>query len=344
MANHGYEYVSLAPLFEAHPAQNFILQTLGIFDKDSSDTPKVEVDRIVEDNRTLINDNVKRYGSDHNTTQRQEGVGYLVEIPHFARLDQVTTQDFQGKLKLGTDREETLMDITSDYVRRHKIAHARSVEGYYANALFNGKVATPKTSDAPLIDWATTFGTQQKTASIAFSDDSTDVVEAFNGLVDDVSTTAGGLISSLRRYVVFAGAGFYNKLRFHPSMKSYFQYVSPLDAGNIVVQHQELLPGVSTFDLPGLQVTVVKVQDPLLTAYIGTDEAVMVPVFTAETNVYQHIYGPASRDMQLALGATEEFYSYQVRDPRWNNIEIRYEAGLLPVNHVFDLSTRIAAA
>jgi hypothetical protein len=48
-------------------------------------------------------------------------------------------------------------------------------------------------------------------------------------------------------------------------MKSAFQYVSPLDEGNIITQRREILPNVKTFTMPGIAVDVVKITDPLLT-------------------------------------------------------------------------------
>ena len=65
--------------------------------------------------------------------------------------------------------------------------------------------------------------------------------------------------------IVFAGSDAYSKLRFHTSMKSAFQYVSPLDEGNIITQRREILPNVKTFTMPSIAVEVVKITDPLLT-------------------------------------------------------------------------------
>ncbi|CAI2538794.1 Uncharacterised protein [Serratia ficaria] len=343
MANYGYEIVDLAPLFEVSPVNNFLLQALNIFDFDTSDTPKIEIDRIMNDNATLMNDNVKRYGSEHNTTQLPTATGYLVEIPHFARIDQISSQDFQGRKALRADREETLLDISTEYVARHKLAHSRTVEAYLANCLFNAKVNTPKTDDQ-LIDYSTQFGTDQKVETLALSDASLDVMQAFDGFVNELATDGQSLVSSVRRYVLFAGASMFSKIRFHASMKSAFQYVSPLDAGNVVFNVREVLPNVQSFTIPGTNIDVVKVADPILSAYIGADEGILLPIFVDGTGAYQRIAGPASRDLDLALGETAEYYMTMRKSNDWNDLSIRFEAGLLPVNHAFNLSMKITAA
>ncbi|SMB37089.1 conserved hypothetical protein [Serratia proteamaculans] len=339
---YGYGVIDLAPLFEVSPVNNFLLQAINIFDYDTSDTPKVELDRILTDNATLMNDNVKRYGSEHNTTQLDKATGYLVEIPHFARIDQISAQDFQGRKATRENREATLMDISEEYVRKHKLAHSRTTEAYLANCLFNARVNSPKTDDQ-IIDYSTQFGTAQKVESLALSDASLDVMKAFDGFVNTIAAESESLVSSVRRYVLFAGASMFSKIRFHASMKSAFQYVSPLDAGNVVFNVREVLPNVQSFTIPGTNIDVVKVADPILSAYIGVDEGILLPIFVEGTNAYQRIAGPASRDMDLALGDTSEYYMTMHKDAKWNDISIRFEAGLLPVTHAFNLSMKITA-
>ena len=126
-------------------------------------------------------------------------------------------------------------------------------------------------------------------------------------------------------------------------MKEAFQYVSPLEAGNIITQRRDLLPNVQTMSLPGLSVDVIKVTDPLLTAFLGSNEMVMLPIFRAGTNAYQHVYSPASTNTRLARsGDLQEVYSYLVEKDLGEE-EVYSEAGILPVNHVTNMAMRITA-
>jgi hypothetical protein len=65
-------------------------------------------------------------------------------------------------------------------------------------------------------------------------------------------------------------------------MEAAFRYVSPLDEGNVVFQRRDLLPGVSTFSIPGSNVDVIKVTDPLLIAQMGDADAIAIPQFAKE--------------------------------------------------------------
>ncbi|MDQ5179977.1 major capsid protein [Klebsiella variicola subsp. variicola] len=175
------------------------------------------------------------------------------------------------------------------------------------------------------------------------SNGSTDALEVFNGFLDKISTATDGLWTDVRRVVCFASASFYNSLRFHASMKSAYQYVDPFNEMNIVYQRKEVLPNVQTFTLPGLSIDVIKVTDPLLTPFIADGTAVMLPVFQSNTNVYQHLYGPASVDTNLAAsGITQEYFSYQYEKER-GEVEIVSEASVLPVNHGTNFSLVITA-
>ncbi|HAK02965.1 MAG TPA: hypothetical protein DCP04_12595 [Klebsiella pneumoniae] len=69
----------------------------------------------------------------------------------------------------------------------------------------------------------------------------------------------------------------------------------------------------------------------------------MLPVFQSNTNVYQHLYGPASVDTNLAAsGITQEYFSYQYEKER-GEVEIVSEASVLPVNHGTNFSLVITA-
>lgn len=334
--------VDLQPAFAVTSQQNYLLQALNIFETQASDTIKIAFDRIVESNKTLLNDPKKRYSFQHNSTARGDATNFLIECPYFLRSDGISAADFQrGNRRPGRDDEETFDDILSDYIVKHSTAHKRTVEQYYANALFRGQVITPETSDK-LIDYAQSFDAPFLTASVDLTAPNADVLEILSGLYDQVSDSSEGLYSNIVRVVAFAGKSVYNKLRFHPSMKSAFTYISPLDSGNIVTQRRELLPNVQTMTVPGLSLDVVSVADPLLTQYIGNDELILVPVFRAGTNAYSHIYTPASTNTRLArTGIAQEYFSYMI-EKDLGETDIYFEASILPVNNVTNMILKVS--
>ncbi|PXW21008.1 major capsid protein [Pantoea sp. JKS000250] len=351
MANFQYSQwgmTDLVPAFSQTSQQNYLLQALGIFEKEGSSEIRVSFDRLAETNQSLMNTPKKRYSFEHNSTERGTATNYRVEIPYFLRHDSITAEDFQqGKRRAGSTEEETYLDILGDYIQAHAKAHKRTVETMYARALFTGEVYTPftKTEDPrQIIDYATSFDAPFMTETIDLNSSTTlDVLEAFNGFLDRINAAADGLYSDITRVIVFAGADAYNRLRFHPSMKEAFQYVSPLAEGNIIIQRQDLLPNVQTMSLPGLSVDVIKVTDPLLTAYLASNEMLMMPIFRAGTNAYQHIYSPASTNSRLArTKIAQEYFSYLIENDLGEE-RIYSEAGILPVNHVTNMAMRITA-
>ncbi|MDU6438923.1 MAG: major capsid protein [Pantoea sp.] len=355
MANFQYNQwgmTDLVPAFSQTSNQNYLLQALGIFEKEGSSEIRVAFDRLAETNQSLLNTPQKRYSFEHNSTERGTATNYRVEIPYFLRHDSITAADFQqGKRRPGTTEEETYLDILGDYIQAHAKAHKRTLESMYARALFTGEVYAPYNPDEDLedkerkvIDYAASFDAPFMTETIDLNSSTTfDVLEAFNGYLDRINAAADGLYSDITRIVVFAGSDAYNRLRFHPSMKEAFQYVSPLAEGNIIIQRQDLLPNVQTMSLPGLSVDVIKITDPLLTAFLASNELIMMPIFRAGTNAYQHIYSPASTNTRLARsGDLQEYYSYLIENDLGEE-KIYSEAGILPVNHVTNMTLKITA-
>lgn len=340
-----YKMVDLAPIFEVAPSEGYLLQNLNIFDKSPSQSIYVMIDRLIQDNKTLLNQPKKRYSFEHDSTARTPANSFPVELLHLHREDTVSAVDFQSAgRKPGAVVQETMLEIVAEYTLKHAKAYKRYLESAYADALFRGQVQTPFTQEAPVIDYTASFDAPFMTDTIALSDGSTDALEVFNGFLDKISSATDGLWTDVRRVVCFASASFYNSLRFHASMKAAYQYVDPFSEMNIVYQRKDVLPNVQTFSLPGLSIDVIKVTDPLLTPYIADGTAVMMPIFQENTNVYQHLYGPASVDTNLAAaGIVQEYFSYQYEKER-GEVEVVSEASVLPVNHGSNFGLIITAS
>ncbi|EPG4495005.1 TPA: major capsid protein [Klebsiella pneumoniae] len=335
----GSEVVDLAPMFLALPERNYLLNALDLFDGVGITSPKVIVSQLVEDNYSLFNEPTARGSSEHNVTARQNGQEWLIEAPYFLREDMFTPADVQGKRKQGTAFEETVADLYAEYTAKHKIAYMRTRESYLARALFKGQVYTPKTNDL-LIDYATLFGVSPMTHTVSAATPAKDL----DDVLDKIQQAAGGLAGMIERIIVFAKPAAFSSLRFSDAMATAFQYVAPYDSRNIVFQRNELLPGVSTFSMPGSPIDVIKVTDPLLLAQMPDDaDMIAIPVFSkgTGTSVYQVMYGAASSTFALLDAAPAEFYSWGYQNERGSEWNVITENTALPVNHGLGMQVKI---
>ncbi|MBX8837291.1 MULTISPECIES: major capsid protein [Enterobacter] len=343
MAILGQNFVDLSPLFNLNPTRNSLLASLGLFDGVGVSSHKVAVSRLVEDNHSLYNEPTARFSSEHNVTARQNGKEYLIELPYFLREDQITPADIQGKRKPGTDVQETLTDVYAAFTQKHSVAFMRTRESYLARCLFSGTVHTPKTDDV-LIDFGALFGVTPMNTTLNLTATDSSTLRAIDDMVSQISEAAQGMAAQVERIIVFAKGDFYSNLRFSPAMEAAFRYVSPLDESNVVYQRRDLLPGISTFSIPGSNVDVVKVTDPLLLAQMGDADAIAIPQFATGSMVYQNIYGAPSSSFELLDAAAAETYSWSYESERGDVVNVISENSSLPVNHGLGFSVHITAA
>lgn len=338
-----YKMLDLQEPFHALPQRNYLLTALGLFSKQGSDNVRVGFDRLVETNKSLLNNPQKRYSYQHNSTALDAASFHSLTMPYYMRQDSITSADFQrGNRRPGTNDEETFTEILGDYISKHQIAHSRTLETVYAQALFQGK-AYDAESDSVLIDYAASFDSPFMSDSLDLSADSTNVLQAFDEFQDKVSDAVGGLYSSVSQIICFAGASAFKALKYHASLKEAFTYVLPMDAGNIIVQKADLIPNVQYFTMPGTNIRVVKVNDPLLTPYIGQNELIFVPVMSANSGGLIHYYGPASANVDLARsGDVQELFSYSIADAM-GKTDVIYESNILPVNHITSMTLKVQA-
>lgn len=340
----GNERIDLSPLFQLTSTRNFLLSSLNIFDGDGVTSHKVSVSRLLEDNTSLFNQPTARFSNEHNVTARQNGKEWLIELPYFLREDLIVPADIQGKRKPGSDIQETVTDIYSDYMNKHAVAFMRTRESYFARSLFSGQVYTPKTDDL-LIDFGDLFGVVPMTATIDLNATDSSTLRQIDDLVSQVTEAAQSHAAAIERVVVFARGDFYSDLRFSQGMQVAMQYVSPFDAANVVVARRDLLPGVSTFSIPGTNVDVIKVTDGLILQHFpeGVD-AIAIPVFQQGSGIYTNIYGAASSTFDLLNAAPAEVYSWSFESERGNAINVISENSALSVNHGLGFSVHITAA
>jgi hypothetical protein len=336
--------VDLAPLVEVQPQRNYLLSALGIFDGFGTKHHKTAIGQLIEDNYSLINRSTGRFSNEHNVTARGDGKEWLVELPFFDREDEITVQDIMGKLTADRSQEETLADLSSDYVAKHYVAFARTREQIFAQSLFSGVSYSPKTQDAPLIDWADTFGIAPMSATWNLENPDPDTIIGYIDALDtQIQEVAMSTSSMIERIAVFCTPDFYSKVR--AAYTSAYSYVSPDDEGNIVYQRREILPGVSTFTAPGSNVDFIKLVNPLhLDAMPEGVDAVALPIFQKGANIYQNIYGAPSGNFSLMNSGAQELYSWSYENDRQSAVRIVTENSSLAVNHGIGFSVRITAA
>lgn len=336
----GNDYVDLAPLFQTHNTRNFLLSTLDFTDPVGVSSHKVAVSQLVESNESLFNKETSRFSSEHNVTKREQGKEWLIEIPYFLREDVIRPSDVQGKRKPGTDFQETLTDIYADYVAKHHVAYQRTKESVLAASLFSCKTYTLKTDDV-LIEWGKLFNVTPMKATVnASSTDTTKIFKEFDQIATDMIAKAQKQAATIERVVVFCKPEAFSAIRFSAGMANAFQYVSPLEEGNVVYQRRDLLPGVTTFTIPGTNIDVIKLVDPLHLAHMTAD-AVAVPKFAKGSNVYQNIYGAASSTFELINAAPAEVYSYSYESSRGDAVNVVTENSQMVVNHGVGFSVQI---
>ncbi len=219
----------------------------------------------------------------------------------------------------------------------------RTRESYLARSLFSGTVNTPKTDDV-LIDFGELFGVAPMNTTLDLTATDNSTLRAIDDMVSQITEAAQSQAAAVERIIVFAKSSFYSDLRFSPAMEAAFRYVSPLDESNVVYQRRDLLPGVSTFSIPGSNVDVIKVTDPLLIAQMGDADAIAIPQFAAGSGVYQNIYGAPSSSFQLLDATPAETYSWSYESERGDVVNVISENSALSVNHGLGFSVHIKAA
>lgn len=209
-----------------------------------------------------------------------------------------------------------------------------------AASLFSGRTYTPKTDDV-LIEWGKLFNVTPMKATVnASSTDTTKIFKEFDQIATDIIEKAQSQAAAVERIVVFCKPEAFSAIRFSAGMANAFQYVSPLEEGNVVYQRRDLLPGVTAFTIPGTNIDVVKLVDPLHLAHMTAD-AVAVPKFAKGSNVYQNIYGAASSTFELINAAPAEVYSYSYESSRGDAVNVVTENSQMVVNHGVGFSVQI---
>lgn len=338
------QYSDLSPLFELFPRNNYLLSNLNIFDSNPVASKRVILQDLTNSNKSLLNEPMSRFSSAHNVTARAVDLQRLIELPYFPRRDTFTPADVMDKRAIGTDYpvEETEADLAQEYLTKHQIAFTRTNEKAFARCLFAGESYDTKEFDT-VINWGEVFGQERLAQSFDFSSTTVNPAFVIEQLISDIELKADGLAGSINRFVVFCTADFYSSFRYNTVFAETLKYnTSVFDPRNPIYQQQELLSNAS-FDIPGSNVTLVKVTDPLIAQFLPESGAVLIPFFTAGTHAYDNFYGAGSGNFGY-LGTSQEFYSYGYKNQENTEYSVVSENSFIPVNRVFGLSAVLTQA
>lgn len=315
-------------IFEKRPVYNRLLQSFGMFDFEAVDQSRVNFDYLLTNKQSSL-DSVNRYGSEFKSSSKSKASLHQFEVPHFAMMDTVTPEDWQGKRAPGENRPMIAQDCIAQYLVNHYESMNDTIEKYMADALFRSVQHAPYTQES-IIDLQSEFGLNIQTLNCDWSSAATDV----DGFTDEVQikikTALGDKVRSMSKIVAVCGPTYFKSVKANPKVREAYSFVAPYNPQNIIHNYQEVMPGLQYFEYNG--VMFVLTTDPLHA--VGTNEAFFFPVMKQGSGLYKHFGGPASRHGDMAMKGGQRFFQYQLKDDHWANYEVVGEMGIVAVNHL----------
>lgn len=315
-------------IFEDRQVNNRLLQALGMFQFEAVDQSRVNFDYLINNKQATV-EAVARYGSEFKSSSKSKASLHQFEIPHFALMDSVTPEDWQGKRAPGQNRPMDAGDVVAQYLVNHYDMFEDTIEKYMADALFRGIQNAPYTQES-VIDLQVEFGLNQQTQNIDWSSSATDVDAATDDIQIKIKTALGDKVRYMDKVVCICGPQYFKAVKSNAKVREAFTFVKPYEPENIIHNFYEVLPGVQYFDYNGIM--FVMTTDVL--HGVGTNEAYYFPKMRKESGVFKHFGGPASRHADMAMKGGSRYHQYQLKDPKWGNLEVVGEMGIVAVNHL----------
>ncbi|WP_421269460.1 major capsid protein [Aeromonas veronii] len=315
-------------VFADRPVYNRLLQSLGMFQFEAVEQSRVSFDYLLNNKQSTV-DAVARYGSEFKSSSKSKASLHQFEIPHFALMDSVTPEDWQGKRSPSTNRPMDAEDVVAQYLVNHYDSFEDTIEKYMADALFRSIQNAPYTQE-PVIDLQVEFGLNQQTQNIDWSNSATDVDSATDDIQIKIKTALGERVRMMEKIVCVCGSQYFKSVKANAKVREAFTFVKPYEPENIIHKFYEVLPGVQYFDYNGIM--FVMTTDPL--HGVGSNDAYFFPKMRKESGVFKHFGGPASRHADMAMKGGARYHQYQLKDPKWGNLEVVGEMGVIAVNHL----------
>ncbi|MGN5287752.1 major capsid protein [Aeromonas sp. 11P] len=323
-----YIVSDFSKIFEDRPVRNRLLQSLGMFGFEAVDESRVNFDYLLNNNQSTA-DAVARYGSEFQSTPKSKASLHQFEIPHFALLDTITPEDWQGKRARGENRPKIAEDCIAEYLVSHYETFEDTIEKYYADAIFRG-VQNAAYTQEPVIDLQAEFGLNQQTQNINWSSTATDVDAATDDIQIKIKTALGEKVRMMDKVVCVCGSGYFKAVKANEKVREAFTFVKPYEPQNIIHNFYEILPGVQYFDYNGI--LFIMTTDPL--HGIDSNDAYFFPKMKKESGVFKHFGGPASRHGDIAMKGGARYHQYQLKEAKWANYDVVGEMGIIACNHL----------
>ncbi|EMB4112325.1 major capsid protein [Serratia nevei] len=333
MPKQAFEKLDMVTPYADKKVDGNLLTDLGLFDREISQTAKVEVDYLLAEQSKLLN-TTERYGSDLNDVSRDRAKNFTVEIPHVAVSGKISSADFQGHRAFGTDRETTALELLAAEGDRQFESFTRTREKMFAQALFEHKVIDPHTNSG-LVDYAEIFGKQQGNQTLK-TGAGTIALEQIDNFKRAIRRNMGGMTRSMPGFVMVCDDALFSAIKWDPTTGAMIKdgLISP----NFLFNNKEKAPGYEYFSVNG----VTFVQNPNPDYAIGEGEGFLFPMTHRSVGSYaRNIVGPASRNFtQAASGQVRDFYAYVLED-KLKNPEVYSEFSCLPVIYRPDFVSKI---
>ena len=139
MPKQAFEKLDMVTPYADKKVDGNLLTDLGLFDRETSQTAKVEVDYLLGEQSKLLS-TVERYGSQVNDVSRDRAKNFTVEIPHVATSGKISSADFQGHRAFGADRETTALELIAAEGDRQFESFARTRERCSRKRCLNTKL------------------------------------------------------------------------------------------------------------------------------------------------------------------------------------------------------------
>ena len=252
---------------------------------------------------------------------------YQAPIPHYPLDFKISPEDVQGKTAYGTnDQAETVAAVVARKLETAKRSHDLFLEVSRAKLIEDGSVYAPNGTISH--NFYTDLGVTRKEIDFVLGTSTTDVIgkieETIAYLIDN--SFVGGMGST--GMVTICGSGFFTKLINHPKVQAAYTYYASTQEPLRNRLGSTLPMGTRVFEHAGMKFVEYRGLKPDGTAYIGNNEARVVP--TGMTDVFNNYAAPALK-MDTVNTIAMPSYAFQYTDPRGNGMEIETESNIISV-------------
>lgn len=320
-----FEIIDRSPEINSIPNTYGIIGALGIFGDVQGLTTRTLSWEDITHNTAIMQD--APYGGRSIYGKDSARKCYQAPIPHYPLDFKISPEDVQGKTAYGTnDQAETVAAVVARKLETAKRSHDLFLEVSRAKLIEDGSVYAPNGTISH--NFYTDLGVTRKEIDFVLGTSTTDVIgkieETIAYLIDN--SFVGGLGST--GVVTICGSGFFTKLINHPKVQAAYTYYASTQEPLRNRLGSTLPMGTRVFEHAGMKFVEYRGLKPDGTAYIGTNEARVVP--TGMFDVFQNYAAPALK-MDTVNTIAMPSYAFQYTDPRGNGMEIETECNIVSV-------------